>query len=59
MITILLGLIIWFLIGALELSLTYLIEKELTTADKMTSLAQILFLLPVSLIIALAILPVV
>lgn len=63
MLTFALGIIIWFLIGAIELGIIYLIEKktkkELTEAEAMAAIAQILFLFPLSLVIALVMFPVV
>lgn len=63
MLTFALGIIIWFLIGAIELGIIYLIEKktkkELTEAEAMAAIAQMLFLFPLSLVIALVMFPVV
>lgn len=63
MLTFALGIIIWFLIGAIELGFIYLIEKktkkELTEAEAMAAITQMLFLFPLSLVIALALFPVV
>lgn len=63
MLTFALGIIIWFLIGAIELGIIYLIEKktkkELTEAEAMAAITQMLFLFPLSLVIALVMFPVV
>jgi hypothetical protein len=63
MLTIIFGILIWLLIVAIELGFIYLIEKktkkELTEAEAMAAIAQMLFLFPLSLVIALVMFPVV
>ena len=63
MLTIMFGIIIWLLIVAVELGIIYLIEKktkkELTEAEAMAAITQMLFLFPLSLVIALVMFPVV
>ena len=63
MLTIIFGIIIWLLIVAIELGFIYLIEKktkkELTEAEAMAAITQMLFLFPLSLVIALVMFPVV
>ena len=63
MLTIIFGIIIWLLIVALELGLISFIEKktkkELTEAEAMAAITQMLFLFPLSLVIALVMFPVV
>ena len=63
MLTFALGMLIWLLIGAAELGIIFLIEKktnkETTEAEAAAFFVQLIFLLPLSFVIALAILPVV
>lgn len=63
MLTIMFGIIIWILIVAVELGIIYLIEKktkkELTEAEAMAAITQMLFLFPLSFVIALVMFPVV
>lgn len=63
MLTIIFGILIWLLIVAIELGIIYLIEKktnkETTEAEAAAFFAQLIFLFPLSFVIALAILPVV
>lgn len=63
MLTIIFGILIWLLIVAIELGLISFIEKktkkELTEAEAMAAIAQMLFLFPLSLVIALVMFPVV
>ena len=63
MLTIMFGILIWLLIVAIELAIIYLIEKntkkELTEAEAMAAITQMLFLFPLSFVIALVMFPVV
>lgn len=63
MLTFALGILIWLLIVAVELGIIYLIEKktkkELTEAEAMDAITQMLFLFPLSFVIALVMFPVV